>query len=92
MIYDLQILTAVVGTLWLLVSLSRRTVPYNGLQLTAVAVFVLASVATYMLFGWTAHTSIHHLGPENLLAYLTVACTTYLIGRYGRRHCDRPVG
>lgn len=83
MIYDLQILTAVLGVLWLLSALSRRTVPYDALRLSAIAFFAFASVATFMLFGWAAHTSIHHQGAENLVAYLTVAATTYLVGRYG---------
>lgn len=83
MIYDLQILAAVIGILWLLSALIRRTVPYNPLRLGAIGLFVLASIVLFMVFGWAAHTSIHHQGVENLVAYLTVAVTTYLVGRYG---------
>ena len=83
MIYDLQILAAVIGILWLFSALMRRTVPCDALRLFAIAFFAIVSVWLFMLFGWTAHTSIHHLGAENLVAYLTVAATTYLVGRYG---------
>jgi hypothetical protein len=82
-IYDLQILVALIGLLRLTVSLLRRTVPCEWIQLIAIGAFGLASAATYMLFGWQAHTSAHWQGPENLIAFQTVACTTYLIGRYG---------
>jgi len=85
MTYDFQILTAVIGILWLLSALIRRTVPCDALRLFAIGFFALLSVLLFMLFGWTAHTSIHHLGAENLVAYLTVAATTYLVGRYGHR-------
>ena len=84
-IYDLQILAALIGLLWLLVSVTRRTLPCSWPQLIAIAVLSIASVATYVQFGWAANTSIHWQGPENLLAFVTVAGTTYLIGRYGRR-------
>ena len=83
MIYDLQILTAVIGMLWLLSALIRRKVPCDALRLVVIGLFALGSIVLFMLFGWTAHTSIHHLGAENLVAYLTVAATTYLVGRYG---------
>jgi len=82
-IYDLQIVTAAIGVLWLLTALARRTVPCDPLRIRAIALLVFASVATYMRFGWAAHTSIHHQGAENLVAFLTVAATTYLVGRYG---------
>lgn len=82
-IYDLQILAALIGILRLTASLLRRTAPCKWIQLVAIGAFGLASVATYIRFGWRAHTSAHWQGPENLIAFLTVACTTYLIGRYG---------
>lgn len=85
MIYDAQILTCIVGVLWLIAALSRKTVPHDTLRIVAIAFFVLASIALYMIFGWRAHTSIHRQGPENLIAYLTVAATTYLVGRYPRQ-------
>jgi hypothetical protein len=83
MIYDLQILTAVIGILWLLDALKRRDAPDDALRLGAIGLFSLASIAMFMVFGWAAHTSIHHQGAENLVAYLTVAATTYLVGSYG---------
>lgn len=86
LIYDLQILTAVIGCLWLIGALSRRTVPRDALRLGAIGLFAFLSIALFVLFGARAHTSIHHQGAENLVAYLTIAATTYLIGRYGRFH------
>lgn len=82
-IYDLQILAAVTGILWLCIALRRRTVPPDAMPLFAIAFFAIVSVWLFMLYGWAAHTSIHHLGAENLVAYATVAATTYLVGRYG---------
>lgn len=81
-LYDLQMVVALFGVVWLLVSLWRRSVPRNALQLTVVAGFIVASIVTYNLFGWTAYCSSHDFGEGNLLAYLTVAATAYLIGRY----------
>ena len=90
MIYAVQILAAVIGVLLLLVALSRNAVPFDTVRLSAIAFFVLASIATCIVFGWRAHTSIHGQGPENLLAYSTVAPTTYLVGRY--RHARYNIG
>jgi hypothetical protein len=92
MIYDVQILTCVVGVLWLIGALSRKTVPHDTLQIVGIGFFVLASVGLYMVFGWRAHTSIHRQGPENLIAYLTVAATTYLVGRYLRQRDGNDAG
>ena len=86
MIYDLQILTAVIGCLWLIIALSRRTVSWDSLRLGAICLLAFVSIAMFMLFGGRAHTSIHHQRAENLFAYLTVAATTYLVGRYGHFH------
>jgi len=78
-IYDLQILLALIALVWLFVSLSRRPQTIRLGQLLVIGISVLNSIVTHVLFGWTAHTSIHGLGPENLLAYLSIALTTLLI-------------
>jgi len=82
LIYDLQIFAALAGTMWLLTSLTRGRVGYGFVQLLAIAAFLTASAITFWLYGWAAHTTAHHQGAENLIAFLAVAATTYLIGRY----------
>ncbi|MEM8671536.1 MAG: hypothetical protein AAGG48_28710 [Planctomycetota bacterium] len=81
-IYDTQVLTCIVGLLWLFTRLYRGTVPHDKFRLLTIVFLVLASVTLFKAFGWQIHTTVHHQGPENLLAYFTVAATTYLVGRY----------
>lgn len=85
-VYDLQILAAMVGTIGLLHGFYKGTLRLDGSRLLVIGLFALASIATFWLFGWATHTSLHHQGPENLVAYSMVAATTYFLGRY-RQGC-----
>ena len=84
-VYDLQILAAFVGTIGLLRGFHNGKLRVDEFRLLLIGVFIFASVLTFWIFGWRTYTSMHHQGPENLLAYASVAATTYLLGRY--RQC-----
>lgn len=82
MIYGLQILCAASGLVWLLVKIAQREAPLDVPGLMALAALVTASVAGYRVVGWRIFTSIHAQGLENLIAYLSVAGMTCVIGWY----------
>ena len=85
-IYDSQIILAIFGFVWLVISVATRSTKSKPLQLAVILVLGAASIYTFSTHGWTYRTSIHKLGPENLIAYLTLAFTTYFVGRYVHSH------
>lgn len=85
LIYELQTLTAMVGIGWLVIAISQRKLPIRPARLLLIGLFTVASVAMYLLTGWTAHTSAQHQGAENLLAFAPVVVTTLATGAYGWR-------
>lgn len=83
LIYDLQILTALSGIVWLAYAMAWRRMPRNRSRLMIIGVWAIASAVSYMLVGWKAHTSSHRFGSESLVAFLTVAGASLAIGTYG---------
>lgn len=90
LIYDLQILTAVIGICHLSILLARGAVRINLVGLAEIAVCAIASIVSFRIAGWRAHSTIHGQGAENLLAFLPVALTSLAVGTYGWRGRRRP--
>ena len=90
-IYDVQFIISVTGAAWLTVASLYKTIPQNWLRLSVIGCFVLASVASFMVFGWRIGSSVQNQGAENWLAYITAAATTYLIGRYPKKHNTKSI-
>ncbi len=82
LIYDLQILTALISLVWLAIVLSASRKPVNPNRLIMIGCCVVASVIMFMVTGWKAHTSIHYQGAENILAFLPVVFTSLAAGAY----------
>ncbi|PHS03059.1 MAG: hypothetical protein COA78_19220 [Blastopirellula sp.] len=82
LIYDLQILVSVVAGVRLAVWLSEKKLPMNFTRLIVIGIGLIASITMFLLYGWAAGSSLHHLGIENLFAYLTLAITSLAISNY----------